>query len=232
MKRKVKEYSERKAEFLEIGMEMFFRNGYANTSVNDIIKRIGVAKGTFYHYFESKDDLLDSIVDDFSRKMISKVDDIINNPRLGAIEKFNSAYNSIRELKFENMELMIVLMNVLYSDENIILRHKMFKQTIQSLSPKWAEIIEQGIKEGVFNCPSPLETSEYLFAISTYLNEEIVHLLSMIKETPEVVIEIKKKIIFFQNTIERLLGAEEGSISVFDTIYLDKFMISLKKNNE
>ena len=229
MKRKVKEYSEREAEFLITGRDMFFSKGYANTSINDIIDRMDVAKGTFYHYFSSKEDLLDKIVIDFTEKIFVKVKEIAEDSTIGAVEKFNSAYKSIRDLKFENIELMIVLMKVLYSDDNILLRHKMFRQTIKGLTPVWAGIISQGVREGVFNCSSPLETSEFIFAISTYLNEDIVSSFSNIEEDPGVIVAIKNKIESFEKSIERLLGAEEGTIGIFEMEYLEKFLENFKQ---
>lgn len=227
MKRKVKEYVIREAEFLETGRDMFFSRGYANTSINDIIGKMGVAKGTFYHYFDSKEDLLDKIVSNFIDKITVNVESIVNNMEIGAVEKFNTAYNSIRNLKIENMELMILLMNVLYSNENILLRHKMFKLTIQRMAPVWAKIIDQGIKEGVFNCSSPIETAEVIFAISTYLNEDIVQMFSSIKNNPGNIKKIKDKIRSFESAIARLLGSEEGKIKIFEISHLDEFMEKL-----
>ena len=73
MVRITKEYDERLTEFLETAQQLFFQKGYEKTSVNDIIKKIGVAKGTFYHYFKSKKDLLDKIVKGYVVKTLLKV---------------------------------------------------------------------------------------------------------------------------------------------------------------
>lgn len=47
---------------LEVGEELFLSQGYDETKVSHIVKRIGVAQGTFYYYFESKDALLLDII--------------------------------------------------------------------------------------------------------------------------------------------------------------------------
>ncbi len=59
MVRVTKEYDQRLQELLDTARQLFFEIGYEKTSVNDIIDRVGVAKGTFYHYFKTKEDLLD-----------------------------------------------------------------------------------------------------------------------------------------------------------------------------
>ena len=51
-------YDERRAEILDSAQKQFFLKGYETASVNEIIEAAGISKGTFYHYFESKDELL------------------------------------------------------------------------------------------------------------------------------------------------------------------------------
>ena len=58
MPRTVKDYDERYAEFLDVAQQLFFSQGYERTTVQEIIDTVGVAKGTFYHYFDSKQAIL------------------------------------------------------------------------------------------------------------------------------------------------------------------------------
>ena len=51
----VKEHDERRNEIITTAEEFFLTKGFNKTTVNDILKRIGIAKGTFYHYFVSKE---------------------------------------------------------------------------------------------------------------------------------------------------------------------------------
>ena len=69
MARITKEYYERKNEILDAAQELFLTQGYEKTSVDNIIKKVGVAKGTFYYYFKSKEDLLDKLV----KRMTDKI---------------------------------------------------------------------------------------------------------------------------------------------------------------
>ena len=58
-----KDYDVRKQEFLDAAQKLFYEQGYDQTSVNTIIDAVGVSKGTFYHYFKSKEDLLDALAE-------------------------------------------------------------------------------------------------------------------------------------------------------------------------
>ena len=51
----VKEASERKNEILDVAERLFYERGYDNTSTNDILAEIGIARGTLYYHFKSKD---------------------------------------------------------------------------------------------------------------------------------------------------------------------------------
>jgi len=54
--------ADRRRQIMEVGLELFARQGYYNTSVADIIRELGVARGTFYRYFVDKQDLYNIIL--------------------------------------------------------------------------------------------------------------------------------------------------------------------------
>jgi AcrR family transcriptional regulator len=54
-------------------VELFEKQGVEETSVNQIVHRAGVAKGTFYLYFESKDELIDAVFERYSEQFFSRV---------------------------------------------------------------------------------------------------------------------------------------------------------------
>ena len=59
---------------------MFARKGYRRAGVGDIIARAGVARGTFYLYFESKEQIFLAIVEDFHRKISHAITAISEQP--------------------------------------------------------------------------------------------------------------------------------------------------------
>ena len=73
MARIIKKHDERKTEFLDTAQELFFTKGYEKTSVEAIIKKMGLSKGTFYYYFKSKEGLLDALIERLSEKILEEV---------------------------------------------------------------------------------------------------------------------------------------------------------------
>jgi len=70
---RTKPAEQRRADLLAASEELFLANGVAATSVEDITSRAGVSKGLFYLYFDSKDDLLVALQDQFSIKLADSI---------------------------------------------------------------------------------------------------------------------------------------------------------------
>jgi len=73
----IKEYEERRKEILETAERLFLTKGYTKTTVNDILKEIGIAKGTFYHYFKSKEEVMDEIIMRIIKEDVAKAKVIV-----------------------------------------------------------------------------------------------------------------------------------------------------------
>lgn len=70
----------RKKEIMEKAKELFIKDGYSKTSVDNLMKEVGVAKGLFYYYFKSKDALLETLEDDFMENFHEGLNSILNKP--------------------------------------------------------------------------------------------------------------------------------------------------------
>ena len=224
MTRIVKEHDERLNELLDIAQELFFQKGYETTSVNDIIDKAGVAKGTFYHYFKSKNDLLDRLVIRWSQAAIDRIRKLVMNQiQLTAVEKINLFFVTIRNFKLENMELMKVLLLVLYKDENLLLRHKMMNKSIELIIPYLVEILHQGNEDGMFKIENIEDTAEFIFSAWLSGGETIVQLLLQAGENPGNIDKIENKLKVYERSLEKILGAEAGSISIVDRGIIEFF---------
>jgi len=72
----------RKQIIMESAMQLFSEKGFFSTSVQEIAEKSGVAKGSIYKFFPSKEDLLISIFEYYQNEMLFKVRQIRNNPTL------------------------------------------------------------------------------------------------------------------------------------------------------
>jgi len=223
MIRIVKEHQIRKNEILDTAQNLFYSRGYDNTSVADVINSVGIAKGTFYHYFKSKADLLDQIVNRQAQMIDQVIDRVLKEPEENALIELNNILAAIGEYKAENKEVMLMMARTIYSDENIILLRKLTKMRIKIVSPKLARVITRGISEGLFHTENPEHIAEMILTMSTHLSDEFARMAMEEKLNSENKKEYLKICRAFEEACERILGAPQGTITFCNKNIVDVF---------
>ena len=116
--RTVKSAQDRQEEILAAAKALFAERGYANTSIQAIIREVGIAKGTFYHHFSSKADLLDALISRLSATILDVVNPLIDDPELDATRKFLEYFHRIGTWKADQAAFMVDLSRALDDDAN------------------------------------------------------------------------------------------------------------------
>ncbi|QQS58886.1 TetR/AcrR family transcriptional regulator [Candidatus Peregrinibacteria bacterium] len=199
MIRTTKKPSERRLEIMQTAQELFRIQGYEGTSVNTIIEKMGVAKGTFYHYFKSKNDLLSAIVDDLLNRLVIFAETVSKDTSLNSLEKIEKILSSQNNNNTRAGEMK----ESLHIPENRELHEKTNVQLVLRFSPIISEIVEQGIYEGIFKVKNTLETIQFLLIASQFLFDE-----GLFKWNTEEW-KVRRKVM--QEVIEKSLGAKRGA---------------------
>lgn len=200
--RTVKKHDVRKQELISIAEQLFLSTGYEQTSVNTIIEQAGVAKGTFYHYFKSKENVLDEMVAGYIENIAEVLDIICKDSETNALEKLQNAITTV----FGSIQGKEDLFGSLHEDSNIILHHKVERKMNEVLSPLLSGIMAEGVRTGTLRIKYPPETAEYLMVIMGHL----FNLISM-KERRS---QFDGVIYTAGNLVESMLGVEEGSLDM------------------
>ena len=196
----VKTAEERKNEILDVAEQLFAEKGFDNASTNDIINRIGIARGTLYHHFGSKEEILDAIVERMTHDKIAQASAIIadrKRPLLERLTKSMLALNVEGEAGTEVMEQM-------HRPQNALLHQKMQEQVISGVVPLVAKLVEEGNETGLFSTKYPADAAEMIIIYSNIAFDELAGLSQA---------EMKKKSRAFIYHTERILGAKEGSLN-------------------
>jgi AcrR family transcriptional regulator len=139
---------ERRAEIVETARRLFVKEGFADVSVSRIVGAIGVAQGTFYYYFATKEQVLDAIIEDYIRDLCESFDAIANDP---AIDPRTALELMVRkEMGFDADRA-----RELYSIEGGDVHTRLFHCINASLVPRYQAVMERGIACGAFFTPSP-----------------------------------------------------------------------------
>lgn len=218
MTRIVKEYDERYAEFLDVAQALFFSKGYERTSVKEIINAVGVAKGTFYYYFDSKADLLEALVETLVEQLYRQVQEIVDtvlgDGSMSGAEKFEQLFVRIGSWKVDNPGYVRESVRVYYQDENVLLRTKMVEAATEKMAPLFADAIRQGVAEGSFDVVYPDEAARLVFVLNQTFSEAVVRMMLARELKAVAVRRMAPRLETYARSVERVLGAEEGSLDL------------------
>ena len=196
----VKEYEERRKEILETAERLFITKGYTKTTVNDILKEIGIAKGTFYHYFKSKEEVMDEIIMRIIKEDVAKAKVIVSNPNIPVLEKL---FRVLIEQSPKSGDVKDKMIEQFHQPNNAEMHQKSLVQSIIHLSPVLTEILEQGIEEGIFSTSYPQETIELLLSSAQVIFDD-----GLFQWKPE---EMMRRAKAYIKMMEVSVGAKEGS---------------------
>lgn len=195
----MKKGEKRKKELLNIAYNMFITQGYENTSVDEIIEKAQIAKGTYYYYFQSKEQMLEEVIDMMIDSEIEMAEQIIGMD-ISVPQKIVGILASMKPTEAEHP-----VKNALFQPENVLMHYKVRQKLINVITPLLSEVISEGVNEGIFECDNISERVKMLLIISDSTFNEGTF--------------TEKDIIVFINMTEKLLGAENGTMSfIYDLI--------------
>lgn len=195
----VKTADERKEEILDVAEQLFAEKGFDNASTNDIIKKIGIARGTLYHHFSSKEEILDAIVDRMISRSIAGARAIIKDKDIPLLDRLSGAFLTLNI----NTEAGVEVLAQIHKPQNALLHQKTQARLLGEVVPLIAELIEEGNKSKMFHAKYPLEAAEMIIVYSNTAFDELAEL------PPE---QMQEKITAFIYHTEKILGAKEKSL--------------------
>ena len=140
------------------------RRGYYGTTVANIASRAGVADGTIYLYFKSKEDILVSIFEHAMRRFIDEAATIVDDPQLTPEEKLNRFIALHLTLLGEDRDLAVIFQVEFRHTLHVleVLSHSHIRQYLALI----ARVVDQGKRNGNFRPDvDPLFTAKMVFGI-------------------------------------------------------------------
>ncbi|WHH57442.1 TetR/AcrR family transcriptional regulator [Petroclostridium sp. X23] len=200
MPRITKDPETRKNEILDAAQELFITQGFEQTAVSDIVKKVGVAQGTFYYYFKSKEEILKAVLERLIDQIVKSLTSVVYDQRLNAVQKMQGFIDGL--FSFERGKES--MMEYVHREQNAIVHNRLAASLIEKIIPLISQIVEEGVKEGVFDTDHPLESAEVLLFGVGYIHDSVAF-----SGDEEI---YRQKMLATQDVVERVLGAEKGSI--------------------
>ena len=210
----VKKGTELRNKILETAHLFFSEKGYDKTSVTDIINKLGISKGAFYHYFNSKDAVLDAIILGYTAEAVDMIYEIVYDPSLNGLEKYIKMLTEAQARRKKNAERFSFLIQLFLNEENLLFRHRYTEKILELIKPPFILILQQGVKDGLFTINHPDETAELIIRLGNIYRTKIAILSLTLTDNPNNLLKIQSIIEFMQDTVERLLGLDSGKLDI------------------
>lgn len=198
--RVVKEAEDRKNEILDVAERLFGTKGFDSTSTSDILNEIGIARGTLYYHFKSKEEILDAMISRVMNRLVKRAEAI-------------AAQKSVPVL--QRLTMMMLLLNVsdgnfeqellkqMHKPQNALMHQKMEKSLLSGINPIITGLIREGMAQGICQTDYPEEAAEMTFLYANMVFDDLM------EHSEE---EKQRKIAAFIYNLERLLNMEQDSM--------------------
>ena len=171
MTRITKKPDERRNEIVQAARELFQSQPYDKVTVTmqALMEKLNIAKGTIYHYFTSKEDLLEFVVEDLMNNELKRKKSLLKSRRcrnLNALEKFQALVTT-DTMAEENEQIL----ENLHHTVNTRLHTRLLGRYLIKLAPIFAGVIQEGCDQGVFKTDHPRECAEFILAGFQFLTD-------------------------------------------------------------
>lgn len=214
---------------LNTAFALFLQQGYENTPIQAIIEAVGIAKGTFYHHFRSKEEMLVALVEGMSRRVVDAIRPIVDDPSLGAVEKILAVSRTAVAQKADDFSpAVLVLVKQMRARSNRQLVEAIEEISHQWILPLYTKVIVEGVEEGVFRVTHPALAAELLIGAIVSLKDRVTDVfVAAVEGEPGALEDLMQIYAAIEEAFERVLGTPPGTLPIYTSIDVRALMARL-----
>lgn len=192
---------------LDAMQKLMTDNEAKNATVSDVAKKAGIGKGSVYYYFESKEQIIDAVIQRGYSKVIEESRWMLKKSNMSALEKLQTIFKiSVYPADGHGQSELLRLLNM---QDDVVVHQKFCVIAVREMTPILAEIIRQGIKDGVLKCDYPEQYAQFIMSMI------LLSLDSVLIPTGRE--EMYTKLKALAQMLETSMHMKEGSFSYFYT---------------
>lgn len=224
MPRAMKEPSVRRKAILDAAQMLVYTKGYEQMTIQDILDALRISKGAFYHYFSSKQELLEALIESLAEEAEKMIIPILQDPHLSALLKLEAFFLATGQWKTKQKAYLLSLLRVWYSDDNAIVREKMLLAMVKRFAPLLGGVIRQGVEEGFLTVSYPDSAAEVVIYLIRSLGDTFME--PLLAESPRAgdFEKVQTALAAYTDALERVLGAPPGSLHLMDQVTLAEWI--------
>ena len=191
--------AQRREEILDAAHTLFTTKGFQPTTMEDILKVVGIAKGTLYYHFPSKEQILRALV----LRIVGQVEQRAREVADSSAPAVDKLVTIMAAMRVEAAQTELV--EQFHAPSNAEFHLLSITAMIEHLTPVLADVVAQGVNEGIFTTDRPHDAVELLLSASGILLDH-----EIMEPSPDELARRRESLIWASET---LLGARPGSLS-------------------
>lgn len=195
----VKDAAARRSEILDAAEKLFGTKGYDATSTGDILRELGIARGTLYYHFKSKEDILDAMIDRLTQALAARAAEVLDRKDIPVLQRLTLMMQSLQVNNGVGHEIM----SQVHKPQNALMHQKMQERMLTAVVPLVTSLLQEAREEGLCQTRYPEEVTEMTLLYASTVFDE----LSGLSEEKR-----QEKVLAFIYNLERLLQMPEGSL--------------------
>jgi AcrR family transcriptional regulator len=221
-------------EILDATQRLVVTKGYERMTIQDIIAELRISSGAFYHYFGSKPQVLDALVERIMEESGAPLLQIVRDPNLSAAQKLRGFFQALERMRTERQAAVIALLQVWYDDSNALVRQKVEAATTAWRVPLITEIVQQGVREGTFAAPFPTHAGEVVLALANAMGTAHATLMLAFPDDPDERRFVDRTLglqAAYFDAIERALGAPLDTLERSNVATVKRWLKALRDHD-
>lgn len=220
---------ERRDQIIETAERLFYEKGYEQTSVQDVLDALSLSKGGFYHYFESKLELLEAVC----RKQISSDAEAMTQAvaaQEGALNRLNTLFEYCCLWRHDRMDFAALVLRVGYRGGSLQLRECLREGLMETALPLIRSIVLEGLAEKVFFTRFPDDIGELILRLFANITDEAAQVMA--SGAPQDAFgDLLNRLEVYRSSVETLLNAPFGAIELYDLVLMSQMASALAAEN-
>lgn len=152
---------ERKARIVALAEKRFVQNGYEHTTVDQIVSEMGLAKGTYYYHFDSKEDLMIAVSEKLILETSTKLIAVYNRKDEDIVWRIRNVLKTYQDDFYRNKDIW----KQVYHWRNAALYRRVAHISAQRFTPILEDLLSEALAAGKIAIPHPHEIAESLLVL-------------------------------------------------------------------
>lgn len=206
----------RRDEILDVAERLIRTAGYDRMGIQDVQDELKVSRGAIYHYFRSKEAILEAVIERMTSAIVPLMEPIAADPAMRAVDKLRAVFATAGAWKAQRSDLLLALIRSWLAPGNDLVRFRANAAGMAAMTPMLEAIVTQGAAEGDFHVGSADDTASVLIALLTGSADALRVLVLDALDGRITLAQVERRMAAYDEAVERILGLKPGSFTFID----------------